>query len=314
MSTRAKQTLLAGLVLIFVSAVLWAVVGSRGPSAPTELGRNVQKIEIDFDLNSLAEPGTESPEPFDPLVAQAVTEQGALDSFLADVRSVRPQIRSIDALLARRWQKLSPVWGTRLEPIIRYRNKPELDAMFALGRATIRDGLDLLPVDPDAARQRFESAFLLGRAMFEERLTFDELVAGLGLMGESAAAIRMHAVQTGDTAMATWIDEFDSKRIRLFNDVVSPVRAATWTFDPAKLARHAGDLFELARHSRERMWRVEATLAIGRFRFDAGEGRARDQRHAEEILAELSNDSDPAVAHAARLAAGLSVEEFRLIK
>jgi hypothetical protein len=67
----------------------------------------------------------------------------------------------------------------------------------------------------------------------------------------------------------------------------------------------------------ERMWRIESTLKLGRFKFHVGgqqHGRLADQTLAPTRLAALQNDPDPYVAAAARAAANLTQAEYNLIK
>ena len=53
--------------------------------------------------------------------------------------------------------------------------------------------------------------------------------------------------------------------------------------DPVKIAANAGDIFRFAAKSQERMFRVEAILKLGRYRFDAA--RSADQIAAPRYFA-----------------------------
>jgi hypothetical protein len=82
--------------------------------------------------------------------------------------------------------------------------------------------------------------------------------------------------------------------------------------DQATLEQYAGDVFYFARHAPERMWRVEAIMKIGRYRYNAG--RVGDQRSAIKVLKELSNDPDPVVRAAANEAQELTIEQYRMLR
>jgi hypothetical protein len=95
------------------------------------------------------------------------------------------------------------------------------------------------------------------------------------------------------------------------HDVVEPIYEVLTSADPAKIAANAGDIFRFATRSRERMFRVEAILKLGRYRFNSA--RAADQMAAPRFLRFLGHDADPAVRAAAQAAGGLTVEQYRMI-
>jgi len=85
-------------------------------------------------------------------------------------------------------------------------------------------------------------------------------------------------------------------------------------------ATYAGDIFQIARESPERMWRVEAILKLGRFKFNAA--TRGDQFGAKRTLRAMaamqSVSPDPLTqlsVHSAILAAAnLTLEDYRQIK
>jgi hypothetical protein len=74
---------------------------------------------------------------------------------------------------------------------------------------------------------------------------------------------------------------------------------------------HAGDVFHIARSAKDRMWRVEAILKLGRMRYNAA--RLADQQAATRALEELSDDADPVIRAAANAARNLTVQEYRML-
>jgi hypothetical protein len=75
-----------------------------------------------------------------------------------------------------------------------------------------------------------------------------------------------------------------------------------------------GDVFYLAQHAQERMWRVEAILALGRMKYFVGEGGRRgDQRGATRHLKQHALDKDPVIRAAAKAALELTREQMRTL-
>ena len=81
------------------------------------------------------------------------------------------------------------------------------------------------------------------------------------------------------------------------------------------MALHAGDIVLLA-HDRtvDPLWRVEATLQLGRLKY--GAGRRADQLAANRILTEMADDSseDATVRCAAAAGRDLTIEQYRMLR
>ena len=104
-----------------------------------------------------------------------------------------------------------------------------------------------------------------------------------------------------------------ARRIAFAKGLESTLRVVQ-AFDAKTVGTHTGDLFELAKRSKERMWRVEALMALGRVRYFAGTGgTAANQRVAMALLREIAEeDEDYVVRTAAGAARNLTVEEHRM--
>ena len=187
--------------------------------------------------------------------------------------------------------------------VINYGPKPELQAIRLAGLCAIRLGLLLTrQAKPDEAMEWYQAAFALGARLYEERLVLDELMAGLELM--SAAA---RAMGDGNAQAQTFLNgyqEYDRARLQ-------PLRRAIGSIDPGVIATHSGDVFHIARSAKERMWRVEAILKLGRMRYNAA--RLADQQAATRALEQLSDDPDPVIRAAANAARNLSIEQYRML-
>jgi hypothetical protein len=173
------------------------------------------------------------------------------------------------------------------------------------GQATMRD--------PDGARRIFQAVFVLGARLAEERVVYDQFNVGLELIAQATSGLLKLGEAGGSLELVGRLRQFDEQRTRYVNEQVLPVWRVISSADAEVIERHAGNLFETARASQERMWRVESILKLGRMRYDAS--RAANQAYAERVLRELAEDtSDPALAAAVKAARELTVEQFRRIR
>ncbi len=203
-----------------------------------------------------------------------------------------------------------------------YAASPELVALDLAGRSVERIGLlHNAAGNKKEALRHFEASFALGAKMFNERVIFMEAFKGIGLMNGAAEMMRIMARQENDEARIAELEAFltGTKDVTAQLDRMwKVVNAVGGTPQADRLvARHAGDIFHFASPAmKERMWRVEATLKLGRFKYNVGgpEGRLADHTAAVFTLDELETDSDPAVKAAAQVAKNLTLQDFRLIK
>jgi hypothetical protein len=200
--------------------------------------------------------------------------------------------------------------------IINYNlNKPSLEALETLGKVCV-DRLALLNQragNREAAIKYYRAGFMLGLHLSSERINHAELALGLQLLGKTAPMLARLLDESGNAVDAAAYREFDAQRIA-FAQSLEPTLRMVQAVDAKTVGEHTGDVFELAKHSKERMWRVEALMALGRVRFFAGTGgTAANQRVAIELLRDVAeNDEDYVVRTAAGAARNLTVEEFRM--
>lgn len=213
--------------------------------------------------------------------------------------------------------KSAAIFDGYRDELINFDNvKPPLQALDALGRSALRGALVQREVDRDRARRILESVFALGFHLFEERLTYEQLDLGMRLMAESAAGLKRMAKEDANVGAEEQINQFDTARLALAKQKLLPIAARIRTMDSPTVAANAGNIVVWARdRNADRVWRIEATMALGRMRYSVGTtGTRGDQKLASRALTVLSNDSDPAVALAAKRAAELTVEQYRLLR
>lgn len=202
--------------------------------------------------------------------------------------------------------------------VISYDNvKPELQLLDLAGRVALRAALVQMPASESAAIRDAESAFSLGRKLFDERLTYEQLDIGLQLLAEATALLMQIARESPRlmTERYSGLAGFDAARRALFADRITPVASRMRSVDGNVIAANAGNVLYWSRYAGDRMWRVEAILSLGRMRFFVGQtGRGGDQRAAEKVLRRLRDDPDPVIRAAADAALSLTLEQYRLLR
>ena len=190
----------------------------------------------------------------------------------------------------------------------------DLDALALAGRCLGRAALLRLAKEPDKAKGLFEAQFALGCRLFAERLRYAEATAGLGLARDAAAGLREIATRAGDTRRAALLSTFDRSAAGLQTRRMDPVWNAVGAVDGGIIAQHAGDVFALSgRDNKERLWRIEGILALGRHRFNLD--RAADQLIVTRRLSELeAGESDAAILAAIKAAKDLTIEQYRTLR
>jgi hypothetical protein len=234
---------------------------------------------------------------------------------------------TLDSPLARKLPAMEPLieasnyaamtlFTDKPSEIINYSlNKPSLEALETLGKVCV-DRLALLHQragNQEEAIKYYRAGFMLGLHLCQERVCYAEFALGLQLLGKTSPMLAKLSDETGNPVAAAAYRDFDAKRIA-FAQSLEPTLRILQAVDAKTVGTHTGDLFELARRSKERMWRVEALLALGRVRYFAGAGgTAANQRAAMALLREVAEeDEDYVVRTSAGAARNLTLEEHRM--
>lgn len=313
----------AAIVLIAIALVYVLVQMIGAVTEPTELvtsGLALAPIELPTSPRELLDDHAESVDDSEQDCDAGALYRQAIEHYRADPQFYerflsQPKagvtLRGVDLVLqAASCRPRTALFADRLEDVVMIQgNKPAIAAIADVGRATIIGGLLSKGGDPARARQHFVAAFALGAILFDERIVYDEFEAGMQLMSQASRAL---AGLEQDPAQQRQWTRFDERRLDYFKTNVEPVLRAVHSIDAAVVDRHAGDLARIAQEARDPMWRVEATMALGRQRFFAA--RVGDQRAAVRTLDALSRDPNPAVALAARNARAMTIEQYRQLR
>jgi len=201
----------------------------------------------------------------------------------------------------------------------------ELDALTNLGQLVNSIGhyyvVSPKNANEELARKYLNAGFSLGVKLYEERLVHSEMLSGIKLMQGSADSLRELAKRKGDTSREQALKRFSDQTTNYYTTKIQPLYQKVVSASRMDVGANAGDVFELARHNPDRMWRVEAILKVGRYKFDAT--RRGDQLGANRMLSEnpaqfgyddWTKSDDPAVATAAKAAKDLTIEQYRMIQ
>jgi hypothetical protein len=208
------------------------------------------------------------------------------------------------------------LWTKNPEALVNWdREKEPLVALQKVGHVTALRALAALKSnDLSAATAYGEAAFALGAKLAGERIVYDEFEAGLGLMGEAAPVLRDIAKARHDSQREGQIDAFDKARQGFMrpDGPIYDLHVITANIDGNVSGARAGDVFYLAQHSPERLWRVEACFQLARIHRNVGDnGRASDQRYAQMLLRRIADtDTDPIVKLAATKARDVTDAEY----
>ena len=295
---------------------------SRGIVARTgnvslNLAQDSQKLDpitLPFNVASLLPKMTDAADPA-PIYAEAIADYQANPDAYEGTGGVKGP-RGFDALLRARHCRPSTVFAHRAAEVIGYevgvvRPLADIRALRAVGKAASKAALGAPPDQSADALALAEAVLSLGAKMFDERLRYEEFLAGAELVRDGA-----YLIGRLDTARAAAAAAVDPAVKQLVAERCVPLWTVISSIDPGVVGRTAGDIFYIARNSKERLWQVEATLKLGRLKHDQGEGgRGADGRGALITVRRMANDPslDPAVRTAAQRALELTVEQHRLL-
>ncbi|HSI36319.1 MAG: hypothetical protein ACAI43_02285 [Phycisphaerae bacterium] len=242
------------------------------------------------------------------------------------IKNGRPRYTDLDkypALIplvkARHMTQMS-LYKANPESVITYASEPpDLKALNDLGTLAYKLAFALKddPAKRQTAVELAEAAFSLGVKMAEERLRYIEWFWGSGMLREAALVLgsldESRKVAAADLSKA--MGELLSKRTYPLWQVVGSV-------DGGIMGRTAGDVYFIAKNAKERLWRIEAVLKLGLYRYTVGgdprnpgvpSAKGADQRQALPRVRRIKNDpnEDPAVRAAAAAAESFSRDDFQ---
>lgn len=303
-----------GMVVVF-AALMWLFVELGRLSPPTRFSQDAvlnQPIALPVSPDTIYQ--ANQPGDAGPIYRRAIDVYNANRSQYEELaRDPKPnlnaRIPAIDALLEaaplREMQLFERSPGDALAYTMR--ETADLQTLVKIGELANRLALfHASGGNKQRATQLFEAAFALGDKLFKERVSYAELSAGMGLMAAAAEGMQRHvATEDQKPRLAAFLDGYRTHRT-----VLQDIQKRINSIDSRISYRHVGDVYYIIRTpSIDRMWRAEALMKAGRYRFDAG--RAADQRGALRVIQPYLDDPDPVLRHAATKATDLTLVEYR---
>jgi len=144
----------------------------------------------------------------------------------------------------------------------------------------------------------------------QERLRLPAVLTGLGLQKLAAKRLFRLYDQSGQAGKAEAVKRYLDALQRVQGRLIEKARLTV-----ARLERDSpptAELIWLTKHDRDRMWRIEAALALGLAKWAAPS--SADRAAARARLRAMANDPDPAIQAAAKAALAIAPEDLRNIR
>jgi hypothetical protein len=177
-----------------------------------------------------------------------------------------------------------------------------------VGDMNTRAATLMLQGDKAQAAQYREAILAMGIHLFNERVSKSEFNAGIDFMGDGAHFLAQSAEADGNSARANKLSDFE-KSVEQLRDQRKPLMAMT----SVMASDEPGNVVYLALHAKDRLWRVEALLQLGRIRYNVGpDATHADQINAQKVAASIAAEPgvDRVVGAAARYAADLTSDQY----
>jgi hypothetical protein len=325
-----KGWIIAGVELVVLCVVVWLVLGMVNDiSEPTAWGKDPKRLKsltLEVDPSSIVPTNGagDATSLYRAVIDDVQRGQKKYETF--NDRGMLPDAKGLPAIQsmldATTMPKASILESRMAQNIGYFRDNmsPDLAALTLASASMSRvSALHYSAKNYPEAKRHYEALFSLGAKLYAERLGQSSAFAGLGMMGDAGAGLRQVALAQKDEKTVENLAAFNEARLEAANriqemwGVIASVGGTP--VSSKRLATSAGDVFYFTGpEQKERMWRIESTLKLGQFKFNVGGkyGRIANQVGAQQRLAELAKDADPAVATAAKAALALTLGEFKM--
>jgi hypothetical protein len=302
--------LLSAVMVLLTGGLIYLLHQANQPDPPTYVGQNAAsyKFDLPVDPAPLADWMTEDRDATEQYRAALddLVDRTQYSDFERNFNASRyisrdpnkrveppPKIKGVEFLVQARTAKRAAIFSGQYKELLSYTVDPNEGPprqLQKLGELANRMGVIHQHYGrKQEARPYFEAAFSLGLRLYQERLTWQEADAGLGVMGVGAYALKELADEEKDSAASQRWDEFMKAKNAFYNGPMVMDKARGIYPVLYRLNNpHVGNLVALARNGGDRMWRVEAIWALGRAKF-VSDGRG-NQLGAKRTLRMLAND------------------------
>lgn len=319
--------IIAAVIGAGMGFLLWLVASPPTPSLPTNATVFVvanKPISLPVPANTVVTEGTKDCNAGD-LYLQAIADYDKkplmYERFLGGAadKITQQQMPAVDMILKARDCKDFTLFSRNPSQILNYDNtEPPLDDLHKLGTICVNLGLianlKKPPQGPQAVRL-WEAAFVLGRHLYEERITFTELGEGHGLMQTAAINLQRYYVDRKDNTRAATIKNFLDEELA-YQAKLNEAWKIIGGVDESYAGPYAGDIYVVALNSNaDPMFRVEALKHIGHYRYNVRADKKGDQLRVRKVLGKMSDDASlpPSVKEAVKAAKNLTLEKHNMV-
>jgi hypothetical protein len=280
----------------------------------------LEPIKLPFNPNEIY-PGMNQSKDAGPLYRQAIDvylrDRARYDGLFERNTPATTDLKALPAIAllveARTCDSMN-LYASRPEEVVTYNySPPGVAALYQVGKlaAQLSRHLAAGNTQRDDALALAEAAFSLGVKLCDERLRWAQFDAGQNLLREGAQLIGKL-----DTSRAAQTGGVDKAMFSLMKERLLPVWWVLSSPDQNIIGRTGGDVFYIARNSKERMWRIEGVLKMGWYKYNVGEpGHGPNQKWAAIVARRMAEDQslDPAVRTAAAAARDLTADGYQLM-
>lgn len=317
--------IIAGIVFVAILLGVWQATGINEVTAPTKFSRDAKMISplaLEVSPTTIVPMDTPGDATADYRRAIADIRQNAAkyDSAIKSADAPGAKLKTLSdlpavkAALAAAPMNAGTPLGSNLDENVGYTSfeAKDLAALVTLGKCLETAGLFAQEKDPKQGRKYFEAQFSMGAKMFNERISYWEAFNGLGQMRTAADGLKMIAKKEKDDAEIQKLEAFSAAGGDLIKERLEPMWKVISSVKKETINTHAGDIFVFTDPAvqKEKMWRIESILKLGRHKFNVG--RKADQTIVPFRLADLKNDPDPAVKVAVAKADALTSFEHHM--
>jgi hypothetical protein len=303
----------AAIFVVAMGLALW-LRGQMEMTGPTGLSlneKNLEELSPPVDAEGIVaqdEPG-DAGENYEKAAKLYAEDSDACDEYGRKAEGPPPPAMQmvIDAM---HFSKMD-LFAKNPASIIDYQaDHPDLENLSSVGEDMEKAALLLNRAGKqDEARKLLQADYAMGKNLVEERLNYDEFSHGMGRMDGALTALA--DLEPAGSHKAQELQDQANAMVNFEQQNIRPVYEVLASIDPMKVAANAGDVYRFSILAKERMFRVEAILKVGRYRFNAA--RPADQLGAPRYLRLLARDPDPVIQAAAQAATGLTLEQYRMI-
>jgi len=283
---------------------------ARRASEPTKLGLQLKDNGLELPtIDASLLPDQDKSDDGGKLYWQAITnyqaDSGKCKDFEDDPSKPMPgPVR--DLVEAGRLKDCS-VFTNHLDKLLNFdAQHDEMDNLQNLATNVYTAALRLVKTHQTEPGRKYAKAVIaLGQDLIRERYNYEEFDLGVALV-DSGLAVLAEAKTPGESDAAercgTAMSNYDLKTQEVWKILGGR--------GEKNYSQHTGDMLFAAAHAKDRVWRDEAILQLGRVRFAAGANYA-DSNAALYYAQKLSDDPDQVIATAAKASRDLTEAIFQ---